>query len=88
MPLSALLWLVPVLRLALAALFLFSGIMKLFGDLVRYTQTGGRVTLPASITGSSWNLRVRIDAGEVVKRAITNRANEEVKKRLGGLFGR
>jgi hypothetical protein len=30
MPLSAVLWLVPVLRLALAALLLFSGIMKLF----------------------------------------------------------
>ncbi len=57
-------------------------------DLVRYTQSGGRVTLPASITGSSQNLQVRIDAGEVAKRAITNRANEEIKKRLGGLFGR
>ena len=56
-------------------------------DLVRYTQTGGRVTLPATITGSSQNLRVRIDAGEVAKRAITNLANEEVKKRLGGLGG-
>ncbi len=56
-------------------------------DLVRYTQTGGRVTLPASITGSSQNLHVKIDAGEVAKRAITNFANEEVKKRLGGLGG-
>jgi uncharacterized protein involved in outer membrane biogenesis len=56
-------------------------------DLVRYTQTGGRVTLPASITGSSQNLHVKIDAGEVAKRAITNLANEEVKKRLGGLGG-
>ena len=47
-------------------------------DLVRYTQSGGRVTLPASITGTSQNLQVKIDAGEVARRAITNRAREEV----------
>ncbi len=57
-------------------------------DLVRYTQSGGRVTLPASITGTSQNLQVKIDAGEVARRAIANRAREEINKRLGGLFGR
>ena len=57
-------------------------------DLVRYTSEQGRVTLPASITGSAATLQVRIDTGAVLKRAITNRANEEIKKALGGLFGR
>jgi hypothetical protein len=61
-------------------------------DLVRYTQGEGRVTLPASITGSAGNLRVQIDMADVAKRAIRNRAQEEVesaiKKRLGGLFKR
>ena len=57
-------------------------------DLVRYTADQGRVTLPASVGGSADKLQVRIDAGAVVKRAITNRANEEIKKALGGLFKR
>jgi uncharacterized protein involved in outer membrane biogenesis len=57
-------------------------------DLVRYTAEQGRVTLPASITGSAAALRVRIDTGAVMKRAITNRANEEIKKGLGRIFGR
>jgi uncharacterized protein involved in outer membrane biogenesis len=61
-------------------------------DLVRYTQEGGRVTLPATITGPAGNLSVRIDVADVAKRAIRNRAQEEVesaiKKRLGGLFKR
>ena len=57
-------------------------------DLVRYTQSGGRVTLPASISGTLQNLQVRIDAGEVARRAITNRAMEEIKKRMGGILGR
>jgi uncharacterized protein involved in outer membrane biogenesis len=57
-------------------------------DLVRYTAEQGRVTLPASIGGSADALQVRIDTGAVLKRAITNRANEEIKKALGGLFKR
>ena len=57
-------------------------------DLVRYTAEQGRVTLPASIGGSADKLQVRIDTGAVLKRAITNRANEEIKKALGGLFKR
>ena len=61
-------------------------------DLVRYTQEEGRVTLPATITGSADAPQVRIDVASMAKRALTNRANEEVqkalKKGLGGLFKR
>lgn len=59
-------------------------------DLVRYTQQGGRVTLPATITGSANAPQVRIDVADLAKRALTNRANEEaqkaLKKGLSGLF--
>jgi AsmA protein len=59
-------------------------------DLVRYTQRDGRVTLPATVTGSLGAFSVRIDAAEVAKRAITNRATEEarkaIRKGLGGLL--
>jgi uncharacterized protein involved in outer membrane biogenesis len=61
-------------------------------DLVRYTQDQGRVTLPATITGSAAAPSVRIDVAAVARRAITNRATEEsqrlIKKGLGGLLGR
>jgi hypothetical protein len=56
--------------------------------LVRYTQEQGRVTLPATIGGSAENLRVRIDAADLAKRALVNRAGEEVTKGLGKLFRR
>jgi uncharacterized protein involved in outer membrane biogenesis len=59
-------------------------------DLVRYTQEGGRVTLPATITGSADAPQVRIDIASMAKRALTDRASEEaqkaLKKGLGGLF--
>jgi uncharacterized protein involved in outer membrane biogenesis len=59
-------------------------------DLVRYTQEGGRVTLPATITGPAAAPQVRIDTASLAKRAITNRATEEaqkaLKKGLSGLF--
>jgi uncharacterized protein involved in outer membrane biogenesis len=59
-------------------------------DLVRYTQEGGRVTLPAAITGSANAPHVRIDVASMAKRALTNRASEEaqkaLKKGLSGLF--
>jgi uncharacterized protein involved in outer membrane biogenesis len=59
-------------------------------DLVRYTQEGGRVTLPATITGSADAPQVRIDVANLAERAITNRASEEaqkaLKRGLGGLF--
>jgi uncharacterized protein involved in outer membrane biogenesis len=57
-------------------------------DLVRYTQQEGRVTLPAAISGPADNLQVRIDVASLAQRAIVNRANEEVKKGLGRLFGK
>jgi uncharacterized protein involved in outer membrane biogenesis len=57
-------------------------------DLQRYAGQHGRVTLPASISGPADNLSVRIDVASMAKRAITNRATEEVQKRLkGGLGG-
>jgi uncharacterized protein involved in outer membrane biogenesis len=59
-------------------------------DLVRYTQEGGRVTVPATIAGSSTSPQVRVDVTSMARRAITNRANEEaqkaVKKGLGSIF--
>jgi uncharacterized protein involved in outer membrane biogenesis len=59
-------------------------------DLLRYTQEQGRVTLPATITGTAAAPAVRIDLASMAKRALTNRANEEVQKALknglGGLF--
>lgn len=59
-------------------------------DLVRYTQNQGRVTLPATITGSADAPHVRVDVADMAKRAVTNRATEEaqkvLKKGLGGLF--
>jgi uncharacterized protein involved in outer membrane biogenesis len=61
-------------------------------DLVRYTQEQGRPTLPVRITGSSGAPRVVIDTTGVLRRAIANRATEEVhgvvSKGLGGLFGK
>jgi hypothetical protein len=61
-------------------------------DLVRYTQEQGRVTLPATITGSADNPQVRIDMAKVASRAITNKANEEaqkvIKRNLDGFFKR
>jgi uncharacterized protein involved in outer membrane biogenesis len=56
-------------------------------DLVRYTASDGRVTLPVTITGSADDLHVGVDLTSVAKRAIINRAGEEVKKALGDLLG-
>ena len=61
-------------------------------DLYRYTQEEGRVTLPASVSGPIDALSVRIDLGDAAKRAIRNRAAEEVNKAIernlkGGLKG-
>jgi uncharacterized protein involved in outer membrane biogenesis len=59
-------------------------------DLIRYTQEGGRVTLPATITGSAGAPQVRIDIAGLAKRALANRASDEaqkaLKKGLSGLF--
>ena len=64
-------------------------------DLYRYTQEGGRVTLPVTVTGPIRDLAVGVDVGDVAKRAIRNKAAEEAQKLLerklpglGGLFQR
>lgn len=49
-------------------------------DLYRYTQEGGRVTLPATVKGPLGNLTVGINLADAALRAIRNRANEEAKK--------
>jgi len=59
-------------------------------DLVRYTRENDRVTLPVTVTGPAEALSVQIDVGDLMKRAIRNRAEEEAKKAiikgLGGLI--
>lgn len=61
-------------------------------DLVRYTQQDGRATLPLSIRGPAGAPRVQIDVVDLTKRAIVNRANEEineaVREGLGRVLGR
>jgi uncharacterized protein involved in outer membrane biogenesis len=68
-------------------------------DLVRYTQEQGRVTLPATVTGSLNAPTVRIDVGDLARRAVQNALDEQrqrvtseaagaVKKKLEGLFKR
>lgn len=51
-------------------------------DFYRYAQEGGRITLPATITGPMENLSVRIAVGDAASRAIRNRAAEEAQKVL------
>jgi uncharacterized protein involved in outer membrane biogenesis len=65
-------------------------------DLYRYAQEGGRVTLPVTVAGPIQQLAVRVDIADAAKRAIRNRATEEINKALernlpkglGGLFSR
>ncbi len=46
-------------------------------DLLRYTQEQGRVTLPATISGPAVAPSVRIDVGDMTKRAIKNAVASE-----------
>lgn len=61
-------------------------------DLVRYTQEDGRVTIPVRVSGSLGDFDVTIEAAELLKRAITNKAMEEageaIRRGLSDLFGR
>ena len=57
-------------------------------DLLRYTQEQGRVTLPVTVTGSAQAPVVRVDVAGLAGRALKNKAEEEIKKRLKGLFRR
>jgi uncharacterized protein involved in outer membrane biogenesis len=56
-------------------------------DLYRYTQEGGRVTLPATVSGPLGNLAVRIDLVQAATRAVTNRAKEELQKAIDRNLG-
>jgi uncharacterized protein involved in outer membrane biogenesis len=49
-------------------------------SVLRATNEGGRMTLPASISGSAASPQVRIDTGDMAKRALRNTANEQGKK--------
>jgi uncharacterized protein involved in outer membrane biogenesis len=49
-------------------------------DLLRYTQKDGRVTIPVTVSGPVDHLAVRVGMTELAKRAIANRASEELKK--------
>jgi AsmA protein len=51
-------------------------------DLVKYTQKDGRVTVPATVSGSADALHVGIDTGDLAKRAVTNAATDQAKKLL------
>lgn len=59
-------------------------------DLVRYTQVDGRPTLPVRIGGSLEDPRVSIEIGDAIRRAIINKAKEEIgsaiRKGIGKLF--
>jgi hypothetical protein len=64
-------------------------------DLVRYTQEGGRVTVPVTVAGPIDRLAVRVDLADAAQRAIRNKAAEEAQKLidkklpgLGGIFRR
>jgi uncharacterized protein involved in outer membrane biogenesis len=57
-------------------------------DLLRYTASDDRVTLPITITGSADDLHVGVDLTSLAKRAIINRTGDEVKKALGDLLGK
>jgi uncharacterized protein involved in outer membrane biogenesis len=57
-------------------------------DLYRYTQQQGRVTLPVAVTGSAQALSVQVDVAALAGRALKNTAEQEIKKRLEGLFRR
>ncbi len=55
-------------------------------DLFRYTQEQGRVTLPATITGSAQSPSVRVDVASAASRAVQNKAKDELKKALGRII--
>jgi hypothetical protein len=61
-------------------------------NLVRVAQQNGRITLPITITGVAGRYSIQIDAASMAKRALTNevqgRAQEAIKKGLGGLLRR
>lgn len=61
-------------------------------DLVRYMAENGKVTLPATVTGTVSDPRVGIDVGNLARRAVTNEVDRQMKKQgeslLKGLLKR
>jgi uncharacterized protein involved in outer membrane biogenesis len=57
------------------------------GAVVRVTQQGGRVTLPATVTGAAGKYSVSIDTADIAKRALRTEANDQAKKVLSKGFG-
>lgn len=55
-------------------------------DLVRYTAEDGRVTVPATVSGSVSDPRVRVNVGDLAKRALTNEATSQLKKQTDSLL--
>jgi AsmA protein len=53
-------------------------------DLVRYTAKEGLVTVPVTVTGPVDNLKVSVGMTDLARRAITNKATEEIKKGVLG----
>jgi uncharacterized protein involved in outer membrane biogenesis len=51
-------------------------------DFYRYAQEGGRITLPAIVSGPIDGLGVQLDLAAAAKRAIRNRAVEEAQKAI------
>ncbi len=60
--------------------------------MLKLSQDKGRVVLPATITGSLASPVVKVDAGDIAKRALRNTAKEAapalIKRGIGGLFGK
>ena len=53
-------------------------------DLRRYAQENGRVIVPATVTGTMENPRIRLDIAGAARRALGN----EVKRKVKGLLDR
>jgi uncharacterized protein involved in outer membrane biogenesis len=51
-------------------------------DLVRYTAQDGRVTVPVTVEGPVDDLKVGVGLTELAKRAVMNKATDEMKKGL------
>jgi hypothetical protein len=57
-------------------------------DLVRFTAENGKVTLPATVTGTLDDPKVRIDVGNAAKRAVTNELKTQGESLLKGLLNK
>ena len=56
-------------------------------DLFRYTQQQGRVTLPATVTGTVQSPVVGIDVADAAGRAVKNKIAEEAEKAINKALG-